>query len=131
MRHGHPRAARCRRRGTSGEWRVRARIERFSEPALLLLLRERGAHGYDLLEQLSDLLPGERVDIGNLYRALRALEEDRLVRSEWQADLPGPAKRTYELTDAGQRVLDDWADALGRARGRIERFLERYDAGRR
>ena len=38
------RAARCRTRGPHG-WAVRARVERFEEPALLLLLRERPAHG--------------------------------------------------------------------------------------
>lgn len=126
MRRGHPRSARCRDRGRGGPWRVRARIERFSEPALLLLLRERPTHGYELLDQLSELLPGERVDMGNLYRVLRGLEEDGLVRSDWNADLPGPAKRTYELTDAGRGVLDDWVAALSRAQERIQTFLDRY-----
>ncbi|MGH2994711.1 MAG: PadR family transcriptional regulator [Gaiellaceae bacterium] len=127
MRGGHARAARCRGGGRHGGWRVRARIERFSEPWLLLLLRDRPAHGYELLDQLAELLPGERIDMGNLYRVLRALEEDGLVRSEWQAELPGPAKRTYELTDAGRSVLGDWAAALERASGRIASFLERHD----
>jgi PadR family transcriptional regulator, regulatory protein PadR len=110
---------------------VRARIERFSEPGLLLLLRDRPAHGYELVDGLSELLPGERVDLANLYRVLRGLEEDGLVRSEWSAEEPGPAKRTYELTDAGRRVLDDWATALGRARDRIDAFLTRYADERR
>lgn len=126
MRRPHPRAARCRGRDAKAGWSVRARIERFSEPALLLLLQERPTHGYELLEQLGELLPGERVDMGNLYRVLRALEEDGLVTSTWQAELPGPAKRTYELTETGRRVLEDWAEALVRARERIDGFLERY-----
>jgi poly-beta-hydroxybutyrate-responsive repressor len=108
---------------------VRARIERFSEPAVLLLLSERPAHGYELLDRLGEFLAGERVDMGNLYRVLRALEEDGLVRSEWNADVPGPAKRTYELTDAGRRVLDHWIEALRQAQARIELFLDR--SGRR
>ena len=48
--------------------------------ALLLLLRERPAHGYELLEQLPELT-GERVDMGNLYRFLRLLESDGIVDS--------------------------------------------------
>src|SRR5204863_6884714 len=68
--------------------------------------------------------------MGNLYRVLRALEEDGLVRSEWQADAPGPAKRTYELSPEGRRLLDEWAAALRRSRERIDGFLERYE-GRR
>ncbi len=119
------RGARCRTRGPHG-WAVRARVERFEEPALLLLLRERPAHGYELLDALPELVPGQRVDMGNLYRALRRLEEEGLVRSEWDADAPGPARRVYELTDAGRELLAQWVDALARARDRIDRFLARH-----
>jgi PadR family transcriptional regulator, regulatory protein PadR len=121
------RGARCRRRIRPGHWGVRARVERFSEPALLLLLRERPAHGYELLEALPALTGESRVDMGNLYRVLRALEEDGLVTSRWEAGEPGPAKRTYDLTTEGRHLLDEWADALGRSRGRIDAFLDRYE----
>jgi poly-beta-hydroxybutyrate-responsive repressor len=113
-----------------GHWHVHARVERFVEPSLLLLLRERPLHGYELLERLPEVGVEGRVDIGNLYRLLRALEEEGLVSSEWSADLPGPAKRTYELTDQGRRLLDRWAEALRRAQGTIDNFLERYEEGR-
>ena len=84
-------------------------------------------HGYDLLEQVSQLTGDDRgVDLGNLYRVLRALEEDGLVRSEWHAEIPGPAKRVYELTAGGAEVLDQWADALARTRAEIDGFLERH-----
>jgi PadR family transcriptional regulator, regulatory protein PadR len=128
MRHrSHPRA-RSRRLLRPGHWAVRARVERFVEPSLLLLLRERPLHGYELLERIPELGAEGRVDIGNLYRLLRALEEEGLVRSEWSAELPGPAKRTYELTDEGHRLLDRWAEALRRARETITTFLQRYEA---
>jgi poly-beta-hydroxybutyrate-responsive repressor len=110
-----------------GHWGVHARVERFSEPVLLLLLRERPAHGYELLEALPELTGEARVDMGNLYRALRALEEDGLVTSQWEVGEPGPAKRTYELTAAGRRLLDEWAAALRRSRDRIDTFLERFE----
>ena len=127
MRARGGRGARCRRMVRPGHWGVRARVERFSEPALLLMLRERPTHGYELLEALPAVTGEARVDMGNLYRVLRALEEDGLVRSEWQADAPGPAKRTYELTVEGRRLLDEWASALRRSRERIDSFLERYE----
>ena len=127
MRPRGGRGARCRRRLGPGNWGVRARVERFSEPAVLLLLRERAAHGYELLDALPALTDERRVDMGNLYRVLRALEEDGLVRSEWQADAPGPARRMYELTPDGRRLLDEWAGALVRSRARIDAFLERYE----
>ena len=94
-----------------------------------MLLRGQPTHGYELLEQLPELT-GERVDMGNLYRFLRLLEAEGIVRSQWQDDLPGPSKRTYELTDDGRALLDEWARALADARERIDGFLTRYGEGR-
>ena len=125
------RGRRCRWVVRPGHWGVRARVERFVEPSLLLLLRERPMHGYELLERVPELAGEDGVDVGNLYRLLRALEEEGIVTSEWDAGLPGPAKRTYELTDAGRRLLDRWAEALREAQGAIADFLARYDAGER
>ena len=131
MRRGRSfRGPRTRRRDAEG-WHVRARVERFGEPALLLLLREAPAHGYELLERLPELLPEERVDMGNLYRVLRALEEAGVVRSDWDDDAPGPAKRIYELTDEGRALLDGWAEALRASQANVDAFLARYEDGRR
>jgi PadR family transcriptional regulator PadR len=103
---------------------VRARVERFGEPALLTLLAQGPTHGYELLERLPELVGEERVDVGNVYRALRGLEDEGLVASEWRADLPGPAKRTYTLTDDGRAVLDRWRASLGALRDDITAFLD-------
>lgn len=133
-RHGpHPRpggrGARTRRETAPGEWEVRARVERFIEPALLLLLSERPMHGYELLERVPELAREERrVDLGNLYRLLRSLEEEGVVASEWDETLPGPAKRVYRLTPSGDALLAGWAAALGEARDLITAFIARHDA---
>jgi PadR family transcriptional regulator PadR len=129
---GHPHhrvrgGARSRWLTDTGHWQVRARVERFVEPAVLLLLHEGPKHGYELMERLTEF--GDReVDAGNLYRILRALEEEGMVSSKWNADLPGPAKRTYRLTPEGRRLLDRWIEALRRTRAVIGDFLNRYDA---
>ena len=120
--------SRHRRRGDGG-WEVRARVERFAEPALLMLLAERPAHGYELLDRLPALAGEERVDVGNLYRFLRALEEEGVVTSEWHADLPGPAKRTYALTDEGRALLAAWLHSLGKLRTSLDGFLARTAEG--
>lgn len=125
-RHRH---SRVRRQVGPGDYEVRARVERFAEPAVLLLLRERPVHGYELLEQLPELT-GERVDMGNLYRFLRVLEAEGIVRSEWDDQTPGPSKRVYELTDEGRALLDSWASALRASQTRLEGFLTRYDERR-
>ncbi len=103
---------------------------RFLEPGLLALLRERPTHGYELIAELPALLGTERVDVGNVYRALRGLEERGLVTSEWHDELPGPAKRTYEITDEGRRALERWALWLREARGRIDTLIARLEEGR-
>ena len=122
------RQPRCRCRVGPGRFEVRARIERFAEPAVLLLLAEGRSHGYQLAEDLEALLDEGRVDFGNLYRLLRALEEEGLVASTWSEETPGPQKRVYELTGEGAALLGAWAASL-RARGeRIGALLARYEA---
>jgi PadR family transcriptional regulator, regulatory protein PadR len=105
-------------------------VERFVEPSLLLLLRERPLHGYELIERLPEVVGEGRVDVGNLYRLLRSLEAEGVVSSEWSAELPGPAKRTYELTAEGRRLLDRWAEALRQAQTDVQSFLDRYEERR-
>jgi DNA-binding PadR family transcriptional regulator len=100
---------------------------RFLEPGLLALLRERPTHGYELIAALPELLGTERVDVGNVYRALRGLEARGLVTSEWRDDLPGPTKRTYEITSEGRRALGRWAEWLQQTRDRIDELLKRLD----
>jgi poly-beta-hydroxybutyrate-responsive repressor len=127
--HGRGRAR--ARRFHGGRWRVEARVERFLEPAVLLLLREQPAHGYELLERVPELTGPQPVEMGNLYRLLRSLEEEALVSSAWDSESPGPAKRRYTLTPAGVQLLDQWAEALRLAQQRSAAFLDRYERGRR
>ena len=97
----------------------------FLRPCLLLLLREQPGHGYDLLDRLQSLgFDGD--DPGGLYRALRALERDGLVRSGWEPSRSGPDRRIYELTRAGMEELHRHAKALAATRGTLEVFLSRY-----
>lgn len=108
----------------------------FLRPCLLLLLREHPAHGYDLLERLRPL-GFSRDDPGRLYRALRALETDGLVRSVWEKSSSGPDRRMYELTRQGMEVLHESAQALMATDKILDVFLSRYsefvalDPGRR
>jgi PadR family transcriptional regulator PadR len=127
--HHQGRGPRCRWSPSPGAWEVRARVERFIEPAMLLLLRDGETHGYDLADSLAEMAPDDPVDLGNLYRLLRSLEAEGVVTSRWRDDLPGRSKRTYELTDAGLRLLDTWAEALGKTEGTIAAFLRRYQQG--
>jgi len=98
------------------------------EPWLLLLLAERPAHGYDLLERLAAMPDAPHADRGHLYRSLRRLEGEGLVTSDWRTPLSGAARRDYTLTDEGRRALSDWAAHIRNALSRLQVFLQRCDA---
>ncbi len=79
-----------------------------------------------MLERLAAF--GFARDPGGLYRALRALEREGLVRSRWQTSDNGHERRTYELTGEGEQWLRSWASTLEGSRRLLDRFLGRYEA---
>jgi len=97
---------------------------------LLLSLRDGPAHGYELADRLGAWLPDDQIDLGNLYRLLRAMEHEGLVESEWRRDLPGRSKRTYSLAPEGTRLLDAWAASLGQTEEVLASFRNRYQEGK-
>ncbi|MCL4425337.1 MAG: helix-turn-helix transcriptional regulator, partial [Firmicutes bacterium] len=110
---------RCHHEGT--------RLERFIEPSLLLLLREKPAHGYELMDRLAELYQGNVPDAGTVYRNLRRLEEAGAVISTWETGGSGPARRLYELTATGDELLAAWVITIQRHRDELNRFLDRYE----
>jgi PadR family transcriptional regulator PadR len=97
----------------------------FLQPCLLLLLREKPDHGYELAARLRPMHDGDG-DAGGVYRALRGMERQGLVRSEWNTSEVGPAKRTYYVTPEGVAFLDALADSLGNTHEALHVFLDRY-----
>jgi PadR family transcriptional regulator, regulatory protein PadR len=97
----------------------------FLRPCLLLLLREEPAHGYDLLERVQSL-GFDGSDPGGLYRALRSLEKEKLVRSVWQPSENGPDRRTYAITRAGMQELHRCAKGIAGGQRMVSAFLSRY-----
>jgi poly-beta-hydroxybutyrate-responsive repressor len=95
------------------------------QPCLLLLLRERSDHGYDLVNRLRELYASDG-DAGAVYRALRGLERQGLVRSTWQTSGNGPARRTYQVTSLGIASLERQAEILEETHRALHLFRERY-----
>lgn len=98
----------------------------FLRACLLLLVKEQPSHGYDLLERLSQL-GFKGADPGGLYRALRAMEQEGLMRSVWETSEMGPARRTYELTEEGEDWLHAWAGILSETSRIVSSYLDRYE----
>ncbi len=97
----------------------------YLRPCLLLLLAEGTSHGYELLDQVGEL-GLDRVDPGGLYRCLRAMDEEGLVRSSWEPSASGPARRTYELTEQGREWLHVLAGPLAEVARALATYRRRY-----
>jgi len=105
---------------------------RFTVPAALLLLAGGPAHGYELLARLGEVFPraAKSPERGAFYRLLRGLEADGAVTSQWATPESGPARRVYELTDAGRGQLDGWACAIEAEIESMRDFLAAYERTR-
>lgn len=123
MPRGGPRGGRGHGQGGQGCF---GRFPRLVEPALLYLLtKSDSVHGYDLIEQANALgICETTVDAGAVYRALRQLEEAGLVESAWDTSGGGPARRDYQVTDAGRAHLKAWAEVLRARAQMMTRFAE-------
>ncbi len=97
----------------------------FLRPCVLLLLKESPAHGYDVLERLK-ALGFTTPDPGGIYRMLRSLEAEGLVRSAWEPSLTGPQRRIYEITRRGSESLHEHAKALLATTSVLDAFVSRY-----
>jgi PadR family transcriptional regulator PadR len=94
-------------------------------PVLLLSLRGWDLHGYKLIQELTQF-GFSSIDQGNVYRTLRKLEKENMIRSEWDISTGGPAKRIYSLTEAGEAYLETCSDSLTQYQSILNRFFSMY-----
>ncbi|MBM6978695.1 MAG: PadR family transcriptional regulator [Actinomyces succiniciruminis] len=76
----------------------------FLEPCLLALLESGADYGLSLTRRL-DAAGLENVPGGSLYPALTRLERRGLLATTTRPSDSGPARKYYELTDAGRNEL--------------------------
>lgn len=93
------------------------------------MLDEQSDYGYDLRERLGQL-SGAVWDAGTIYRSLNGMEDEGLASSTWEPSPTGPPRRRYQITGAGQVVLDTWSRELDEVRHLVLGFLERYERDR-
>ncbi len=102
----------------------------FLQPYTLLLLRDWSMHGYEVWERLMVMVPGfGQGDRATVYRTLRQLEREGKVKSIWDTNTEGPAKRVYSLTSAGEEFLKIWAQGLDQYRQTLDFFFKAYTGG--
>jgi PadR family transcriptional regulator PadR len=100
-------------------------LRNFLQCCVLLLLRERPDHGYELFERLKPFGIGDG-DQGSVYRRLRSLERAGMVRSKWESSDAGPKRRTYRLTERGDALLGNCAGSLAETRRLLDYYLGRH-----
>jgi poly-beta-hydroxybutyrate-responsive repressor len=120
--HGHDQEESGEGCCIAGGW-----VRGFLQPRLILLLLQKPAHGYELLERLAEGAEMPGPDPGLLYRTLRQLEHEGLLRSSWDTEGQGPARRLYEVTPEGVDFLHAWAARVRQIRRRLETFLSQYE----
>ncbi len=95
------------------------------QTCLLLFLRDHGAEVDDLVERVRPLCEGTN-DAARVWRVLRGLERQGLVRSNWHYNNVGPAECTYRITSKGLVRLAQRADVLASLDRQLHAFLELY-----
>ena len=85
------------------------------EMMILESLRRQPAHGYALVQYIqqrsNNLL---QVEEGSLYPALQRLLKSKLVKAEWGVSNTNRKVRTYEITAAGLRHLEQQISSFER-----------------
>jgi PadR family transcriptional regulator PadR len=100
---------------------------RGAQAYILLILAQGRSYGYQIRQRLEDEFGYEKAaDPGALYRSLREMEAAGFIESTWDIAETGPARRYYQLTDAGRVQLRRGAEHLQRMSRRIEHFFELY-----
>lgn len=100
-------------------------LGRLLQPAVMAILAKEPLHGYLIAQRLRKLSMYRdcRPDFAGLYRALNGMEEQGLLRAEWDTAEAGPARRRYELTRTGRDCLATWARTLKAYRRDIDDLI--------
>jgi len=103
------------------------RQERYIQATILLGLHSGSSYGYELINtiQLYGFIEGTAPP-GMIYRHLRQMEEDNLVKSEWETQEAGAAKRIYTITGEGEEVLQLWVRFMEDKARKLNHFVELY-----
>ena len=89
-----------------------------SRPAfyILLSLRERERHGYEILKEVQSGSLGKiRLGPATLYTSLKKLLDTRLIQEVSGPRDGDPRRRYYRLTSAGKKVLGQELDRMKQA----------------
>ena len=94
---------------------------------ILLFLASQNLYGAALFNKMQREIPFCYADSAVVYRTLQVLEEEGSVKSYWETDTPGPAKKWYEITAKGLERLAEYKEDIETRKNNLEFFLESYE----
>jgi len=89
-------------------------LEKFIQPAILKILFKEPHHGFYILSKLSEssVVGGNAPDPTGMYRMLKKMEAEGLLKSEWDTENYSQPRRIYSITDEGRECLKEWSITL-------------------
>jgi PadR family transcriptional regulator, regulatory protein PadR len=94
-------------------------------PLILISLQQWNSYGYELMQKTAAFWQ-DAINPGTLYRTLRQMEKNGDVVSTWETTKPGPARRMYSITEAGEAYLELWMASLRQSHRNMDAFLQLY-----
>ncbi len=101
-------------------------LSKLVQPSILAIVRAEPAHGYAITERIAEqyTFPTDAPKHSGIYRILRKMDADGLLKSHLEEAKAGPARRVYSITPDGQACLERWVESLSQYKRSIESFLE-------
>ena len=104
-----------------------ASLTRFVRPAVLAVLAkgEDWMHGYLIIHELQHMtmFKDKPADLAGVYKLLRGMEEEGLIKARWNTPDAGPAKRDLQLTADGRDCLKLWLKTLKSYRTSVDELM--------
>lgn len=93
-------------------------------PIVLSLLSEQAMYGYQIVKKVDQRSGGVlQFKEGTLYPVLHKLEDQKLIRSSWEAGDFGKPRKYYQITAQGQRHLEKSRTEWVVMRSAVDLFL--------
>lgn len=90
-------------------------MTRLLRPAILIALAKKPLYGYAILQQLAQmpLYEHNAPDTSGVYRALKEMESEGVLKSSWDTETGSTARRMFAITESGLKCLSNWRLTLG------------------